>query len=50
MFACGTKKVHNGDKLLDQIRSLSGMSLGIRLNEYKLDFNEQTGDWKSNIK
>jgi hypothetical protein len=47
MFACGKKKVENGDKILEDIRSLNGLNLNMKLNEYKLEFNEQTGDWKS---
>jgi hypothetical protein len=49
MFACGKKKVENIDKTLNDIRSLTGMNLSIKLNEFKLEFNENTGDWKSSI-
>ncbi len=48
MFSCGAKKKNdNGDKILNDIRSLAGLNLGIKLNEFKLEFNENTGDWKS---
>jgi hypothetical protein len=51
MFACGgKKKIDNPDKILNEIRSLNGMNLVIKLNDYKLEFNENTGDWKSNEK
>jgi len=50
MFACGSKKKNdNPDKILNEIRSLSGMHLGIKLNEFKLEFNENNGEWKSTI-
>ncbi len=49
MFSCGTtKKVANGDKILNDIRSLTDMNLAIKLSEFKLEFDESRGDWKSN--
>jgi hypothetical protein len=51
MFSCKSApkltKI-NPDKILGDLRSLQGLNLSIKLNDYKLDFNEKMGDWKSN--
>ena len=46
MFSCGKKKVDNGEKILNELRTLPG-NYTIMLNDFKLEFNEATGDWKS---
>ncbi len=43
----GSKKLPNEKQILEDIRSLKGMNLNIKLNEYRLSFDETVGDWKS---
>ncbi len=47
MFCGGSKKKGNEKQVLEDIRSLKGMNLAIRMNELKLTFDENNGDWKS---
>jgi hypothetical protein len=49
MCSCGNvnKPVVNGPKLLEELRDLKGLKLDIKLNDYKLSFDEVIGDWKS---
>ena len=35
------------EKILEKIRNLDKLKLDIKVNDYLLSFNEQTGDWKS---
>jgi hypothetical protein len=49
MFKCfsSNNTQLNQDELLNKIRTLNTEAISIDLSEYKLSFNEKTGDWKS---
>ena len=47
---CGSNnniKATVNDKVIQNLRNFNENKLEIKLNDYKLEFNELTGDWKS---
>lgn len=36
-------------KLIETLRDIKGLKLEMKLNDYKLNFDEIAGDWKSTI-
>jgi hypothetical protein len=46
---CNSKPKNKVDdtKLMDKLRDLKSLKLEIKLNDYKLTFDEANGDWKS---
>lgn len=51
MFACGAQKnkVENSQKLFEEIRDIKSLKLDIKLNDFKLNFDENYGDWRTNL-
>lgn len=50
MFSCKSSPkltVVDPQNVLNNLRSLQSLNLSINLNDYKLEFNEKLGDWKS---
>lgn len=50
MFSCKSAPkipVYNQEKVFHDLRTLPGQNFSIKLSEFKLDFNEKIGDWRS---
>ena len=50
MFSCKSAPkipVFNQEKVFNELRTLPGQNFSIKLNDFKLDFNEKLGDWRS---